>query len=208
MALKKFFKGKTGVVFWVNVVLMVCLITAVPVVTFYMLDAFTHHGEKIEVPSVVGKSLGDAERMLKERELLAMVSDSTYNKYAAPGAVLEQSPKAGYEVKGGRVIYLTVNQMSEPVVQLPDVVSLGSLREAVSLLESMGFKLTPHQSVMGSPKDLLIGVKQGGRNVTPGQKIPRGRALTLVVGGGEVDTTDVEDELLEEELGTDFDFEL
>ena len=195
MALKNFFTGKSGVKFWVNIILMVLLVVGVPVGTLYMLDSFTHHGEKIEVPKVVGKSLYEAEDMLKERDLMALVIDSVYDKRSPRGFVLEQSPKPGYEVKGGRVIYLTINYFGEPMVELPDVVSHGSLREAIALLQSLGFKLTAHQTVMGRPKDLVIGVKQGGRNVAAGSILPRERPLTLVVGGGEfdLDSLDVDD---------------
>lgn len=201
MALKNFFTDKSGVKFWVNIIIMVLIIVAIPIVALYMLDSFTHHGEKIEVPNVVGKSVFDAESMLKDRGLMAMVVDSVYNKNAPRGSVLEQSPKPGYEVKGGRMVYLTVNLKGEPMAQLPDVVGHGSLREAVALLQSLGFKLTAHKPVLGRPKDLVIGVKQGTRDVHAGETIPRDRALTLVIGGGEIDST-----LYEDEEG-DFDYE-
>ena len=194
MALKDFFTGKSGTKFWVNIILMVLVIVAIPIAALYMLDSFTHHGEKIEVPNVVGKSLYDAETMLKDRGLLAMVVDSIYDKRAPKGSVLEQTPKSGFEVKGGRMIYLTVNLNGEPMAQLPDVVGHGSLREAVALLQSLGFKLTAHKPVIGRPKDLVLGVKQGARDVHAGETIPRDRALTLVIGGGEIDSTMYDDE--------------
>ncbi len=217
MALKNFFTGKSGVKFWVNIVMMVLIIVAVPVGALYMLDSFTHHGEKIEVPNVLGKSLYDAETMLKDRGLVALVVDSMYDKSAPRGSVLEQSPKSGYEVKGGRMVYLTVNLKGEPMAQLPDVVGHGSLREAVALLQSLGFKLTAHKPVLGRPKDLVLGVKQGTRDVHAGETIPRDRPLTLVIGGGEIDSAmyedefDVEDDFEDvniDEDGEDFDIEL
>lgn len=217
MALKNFFTGKSGVKFWVNIVMMVLIIVAMPVGTLYMLDSFTHHGEKIEVPNVLGKSLYDAETMLKDRGLVALVVDSMYDKSAPRGSVLEQSPKSGYEVKGGRMVYLTVNLKGEPMAQVPDVVGHGSLREAVALLQSLGFKLTAHKPVLGRPKDLVLGVKQGTRDVHAGETIPRDRPLTLVIGGGEIDSTmyedefDVEDDFEDvniDEDGEDFDIEL
>lgn len=217
MALKNFFTGKSGVKFWMNIVMMVLIIVAVPVGALYMLDSFTHHGEKIEVPNVLGKSLYDAETMLKDRGLVALVVDSMYDKSAPRGSVLEQSPKSGYEVKGGRMVYLTVNLKGEPMAQLPDVVGHGSLREAVALLQSLGFKLTAHKPVLGRPKDLVLGVKQGIRDVHAGETIPRDRPLTLVIGGGEIDSTmyedefDVEDDFEDvniDEDGEDFDIEL
>ena len=217
MALKNFFTGKSGVKFWMNIVMMVLIIVAVPVGALYMLDSFTHHGEKIEVPNVLGKSLYDAETMLKDRGLVALVVDSKYDKSAPRGSVLEQSPKSGYEVKGGRMVYLTVNLKGEPMAQVPDVVGHGSLREAVALLQSLGFKLTAHKPVLGRPKDLVLGVKQGIRDVHAGETIPRDRPLTLVIGGGEIDSTmyedefDVEDDFEDvniDEDGEDFDIEL
>lgn len=217
MALKNFFTGKSGVKFWMNIVMMVLIIVAVPVGALYMLDSFTHHGEKIEVPNVLGKSLYDAETMLKDRGLVALVVDSMYDKSAPRGSVLEQSPKSGYEVKGGRMVYLTVNLKGEPMAQVPDVVGHGSLREAVALLQSLGFKLTAHKPVLGRPKDLVLGVKQGTRDVHAGETIPRDRPLTLVIGGGEIDSTmyedefDVEDDFEDvniDEDGEDFDIEL
>ena len=217
MALKNFFTGKSGVKFWVNIVMMVLIIVAVPVGALYMLDSFTHHGEKIEVPNVLGKSLYDAETMLKDRGVVALGVDSMYDKSAPRGSVLEQSPKSGYEVKGGRMVYLTVNLKGEPMAQVPDVVGHGSLREAVALLDSLGFKLTAHKPVLGRPKDLVLGVKQGTRDVHAGETIPRDRPLTLVIGGGEIDSTmyedefDVEDDFEDvniDEDGEDFDIEL
>ena len=217
MALKNFFTGKSGVKFWVNIVMMVLIIVAMPVGALYMLDSFTHHGEKIEVPNVLGKSLYDAETMLKDRGLVALVVESVYDKSAPRGSVLEQSPKSGYEVKGVRMVYLTVNLKGEPMAQVPDVVGHGSLREAVALLQSLGFKLTAHKPVLGRPKDLVLGVKQGTRDVHAGETIPRDRPLTLVIGGGEIDSTmyedefDVEDDFEDvniDEDGEDFDIEL
>ena len=135
MALKNFFTGKSGVKFWVNIIIMVAVIVAIPLVALYMLDSFTHHGEKIEVPNVVGKSVFDAESMLHDRGLTAMVIDSVYEKNAPRGSVLT---------------------------------------------------------------------------------IPRDRALTLVIGGGEIDSTMFEDEFdgegldidMDETDGEDFDIEL
>lgn len=207
MALKQYFSGETGKKLWLNVLLMVLLVIAVPVLTFFLLDVFTHHGEKIEVPHVVGKSIEDAESMLEDRDLVAVVVDSAYEPSARPGTVLDQSPKAGNEVKGGRVVYLTMNLKGAPMVQLPDVVSQGSLRQAVALLESLGFKLTPHERVMGQPEDLVISVKQGRKTVHAGQMVPRDQRLTIVVGGGMIDTSRVEqqeDSVIAED---DFDIE-
>ena len=110
-----------------------------------------------------------------------------------------------------------MNLQGPPMAQLPDVVGHGSLREAVALLQSLGFKLTEHKLVMGQAKDLVLGVQQGIREVHAGEMLQRDRALTLVIGGGEV----VDSLLLDDEFdmegnpegdaehgGEDFDIEL
>lgn len=210
MALKTYFKGKTGATFWANIVLMVLIVVAVPVVTFYLLDTFTHHGEKIEVPSVIGKSAYDAEQMLTDRDLVCVVADSAYDKKAAPGSVLDQSPKPGNEVKGGRVVYLTINLRGEPMVKMPKLD--GSLREIMASLSALGFKFTPNEVVYDRDKDYVIGVKQGMRMVHTGEMVARDRALTIIVGGGEmpdsVITHHIDSVAGEEVRENDFDIEL
>lgn len=210
MALKTYFTGKTGAKFWGSIILMVLIILAVPVVTFYCLDTFTHHGEKIEVPSVIGKPSYEAEQMLRDRDLVSIVSDSAYDRSAAPGSVLDQSPKAGSEVKGGRVVYLTVNLKGEPMVTVPKID--GSLREVHAALEVLGFKFTPNEVVYDRDKDLVIGVKQGVKMLHAGDNVARDRVVTIIVGGGEMPDSlkrRIEAEAEEEEEKTnDFDIEL
>lgn len=207
MAFKNYFKGKSGKIFWANIAAMVMVLVAVPVVTLYMLDIFTHHGEKIEVPNLKGKSLFEAEQMLTGKELTCIVNDSTYDKYAEPGSVIDQHPKAGSEVKSGRVIYLTVNLKGEPTVKMPDLSY--SLRETMSILTALQFKLTPNEIVYGEDKDRVLGVKQGIRTIHAGELITRDRPLTIVVGGGEEpsDSLDYEEDEYED-AESDFDVDL
>ena len=185
MGIKKYFTGKTGVIFWVNVLLAVGLLVAIPIVVFDQLDTYTHHGEKQSVPSVVGLKFYEAEETLDEQGFVAVVTDSVYRKTAKPGAVLEQTPKAGELIKPGRLIYLTINLYGEPLAMLPDVVGNMSRRQAEITLKSLGFKLTEPQYVEGGYKDMVLKVKQGKREVHKGEKISKLRALTLVVAAGE-----------------------
>ena len=107
------------------------------------------------------------------------------------------------------------------MTRLPDVVGLGSLREAVSILQALGFKLTPHEEVEDKPKNLVLGVKQGSREVQVGEMLPRDNTLTLMVGAGEKDSVAVDSFLtdflideaiapdeLKSELDNDIDIEL
>ena len=141
-----------------------------------------------------------AEAELKEKGLIAVIADSTYSKTAEPGAILDQSPTSGSEVKSGRIIYLTINLNGEPLVELPDLINNSSLREAEAKLRAMGFKLAPCQFVDGHPKDFVIGIKQGIRDLHTGDKISRDRAITIVAGAGEADSLEYVDSLYEDTI--------
>lgn len=208
MGLKTYFTGKTGAAFWLNILLMSAVLLAVPVGAFYALGIYTHHGEKIEVPEITGQKPEAAITLLKERGLTGVVSDSTYSATASPGVVLEQTPKSGSEVKGGRVIYLTINLNGEPMVKMPDLANNSSLREAEAQLKALGFKLTPTMLVEGEPKDFVIGIKQGMREVYAGEMVSRDRALTIVAGAGEAEDSLVVDTSFIEDTDIDFDIDL
>lgn len=208
MGLKTYFTGKTGIVFWLNILLMAAILIAVPVGTFYALGVYTHHGEKVEVPEITGQSPQTAIALLKERGLIGIVSDSTYSEKSSPGVVLEQTPKPESEVKSGRIIYLTTNLNGKPLVKMPDLANNSSLREAEAQLKALGFKLTPTMLVEGEPKDFVIGIKQGMREVYAGEMVSRDRALTIVAGSGEAeDSLEVDTSYIEEST-VDFDIDL
>lgn len=203
MGIKKYFTGKTGFVFWLNIVLAIVVLISIPIIMFNTLDAYTNHGEKVSVPSVVGKSTFEAESALDKLGFVAVVSDSIYRKGAKPGIVLDQNPKAGSLIKGGRIIYLTVNLNGEPLVKLPDLAHNSSLREAEAVLKSLGFKLTEPKYVMGEAKDLVLKIRQGNRDVHFNEMISRERALTIYAGGGE----EVNDSLFFDESELEYEYD-
>ena len=203
MGLKKYFSGKTGVIFWINVVLAFGLLFCIPMIAFNTLDAYTNHGEKISVPSVVGKTFAEASQTLDNSGFTAVITDSIYKKSAKPGSVLDQTPKSGTLIKSGRTVFLTVNMIGEPMVKLPDLVGNSSFREAEIILKSLGFKLTEPQYLEGADKDQILQIKQNRRVVHAGEAISRERALTLYVGAGEIE----EDSLYFEDGSEDYDID-
>ena len=175
--------------FWINVLLMFVLLVGFPVLGLQFLGSYTHHGEKIEVIDVVGQNVYEAEMALSSLGLEAVVADSTYQRDMPAGVIVRQVPKAGNEIKSGRIVYLTKNLDHEPLVVLPDLVGNCSRREAEAQLRSLGFKLTEDEEVEDEPKDLVVGIKQNGRRLTAEQRISKGLPLTLCVGAGYDDDT-------------------
>lgn len=193
MALRNYFWGKSGACFWLNVLLAVLLLAAIPVAAFYALGFYTHHGEKVSVPDVKNQDAYSASRLLEERGLVAIVADSNYNARYKAGVVLVQTPRGGSEVKSGRIVYLTVNRNAMAPVRMPDLVRNTTVRIAERQLKQLGFRLAPTSYVDNEPKDLVIGLRQGSLNVYGGDMVSRDRPLTIVAGAGyPADTLEVD----------------
>lgn len=175
--------------FWINVLLMFVLLVGFPVLGLQFLGSYTHHGEKVEVIDVVGQNVYEAEIALSSLGLETVVADSTYQCNMPAGVIIRQVPKAGNEIKSGRIVYLTKNLDHEPLVVLPDLVGNCSRREAEAQLRSLGFRLTEDEEVEDEPKGLVVGIKQNGRRLTAEQRISKGLPLTLCVGAGYDDDT-------------------
>jgi beta-lactam-binding protein with PASTA domain len=175
--------------FWINVLLMFVLLVGFPVLGLQFLGSYTHHGEKVEVIDVVGQNVYEAEIALSSLGLETVVADSTYQRDMPAGVIIRQVPKAGNEIKSGRIVYLTKNLDHEPLVVLPDLVGNCSRREAEAQLRSLGFRLTEDEEVEDEPKGLVVGIKQNGRRLTAEQRISKGLPLTLCVGAGYDDDT-------------------
>ena len=97
--------------------------------TLLFLGIYTRHGQNVEVPTLEGLQLNEASTILKAKGLQAEVVDSIYRRDAVPGAILDQTPKAGNKVKEGRSIYLTIYSRTAQQVSVPGLVDY-STRQA------------------------------------------------------------------------------
>ena len=166
---------------WGNLLAMLLVVIGLIVGAWYFLASYTHHGESIPVPDLIGHQESDARYRLEEVGLKAVVVDSAYNKQRPAGCILDQIPAAGHKVKSGREIYLTINSDQLPTMVLPDIADNSSLREAEAKLTAMGFKLGPVEYVAGD-LNWVYGVKSRGRNVYAGERVPVEIPLVLQVG--------------------------
>lgn len=188
-----FFRKIFSPIVWVNLLLMIVFAVLLVAGAWYGMAIYTHHGESVEVPNVKNMLIADAEFALSNVGLVAVVTDSAYNRTLPPGSVLDQRPAFGRRVKEGREITLTVNQGQVPTLVIPDIADNSSLREAEARLKSLGFKLGPIEYVEGD-KDWVMGVKCRGKNVAPGERVPIDCPIVLVVGNNEIEDGVDEDE--------------
>ena len=166
---------------WGNFLAMAIVGAGILFALWQWMAYYTHHGESVDVPNVKDMLLSDAEYALGRTGLVAVVTDSSYNRSLPPGTVLDQLPISGRKVKTGREIYLTRNQTNVPTLPVPDIADNCSLREAEATLKSLGFKLGTIEYVPGD-KDWVMDVKCNGRSVMVGERVPTDTPLVLVVG--------------------------
>ena len=204
MSFSSYFKGKKGLIFWFNVLLAASLLCGIPVGLFSLLGRFTHHGEKIEVPDVRTMSLGRAQSVLERNGFVVVVSDSVETKEVRRGAIFDQTPKPGTEVKTGRVIYLVKRYENEALIEIPKIVGEHSYREAKLMLTNLGFRLTPDSIVEGMEEGLLVGIHQGHKTLHTGDKVSKSYPITLYVGGGTRDSIVTDTVMKEIEIDPDF----
>src|SRR3984885_12868178 len=169
--------------FRINLLLIVVTIFLVVMITFFSLNIYTRHGEGIPVPQLKGLQIEKAMEVLKDQGFDYKI-DSVYVSDQQPGAVVEQDPDPGTNVKENRTIYLTVVTRLAPPVSLPDLTPY-TYREAIATIANYGLKVGDTTYKADIARDRVLEVKFAGQAIRPGTKIPKGSKLDLVLGNGE-----------------------
>ncbi len=180
--MRTFFRKLFSPIIWGNLLAMVVVAVGIFCGVKVWLDRYTHHGEQIKVPAVVGRIPMDARALLETQGLRATISDSSYDANLPAGVILSQNPLAGSIVKEGREIDLMVNSREAPRVAIPDIAGNCSMREAEERLLGLGFEVAPVQYVEGDA-GWVYGMRLGATEVRGGEMVPRGSRIVLLVGG-------------------------
>lgn len=183
MAKKSLLQKLASAYVWGNLLAIVLVLVLLSIGVKLGLDYYTHHGESIVVPNIVNLQYDDAKKKLNAIGLDIMVNDTGYNQKLPPDCILEQSPVEGKRVKGGYVVFVTINSAGAPTLVLPDIIDNGSWREIRSKLLSMGFRLAEPEYIPGE-KDWIYGVKVGGKRLKTGDRVSVEAKLVVVVGDG------------------------
>jgi beta-lactam-binding protein with PASTA domain len=175
---------------WLNIGLIAAISMFILLLFFYIyLPVTTHHGDTITVPDLSNMKVSELEAFLDDKELRFIVDDSSYEKDKAPLSVLKQDPIAGSKVKINRRIHLTINSSTPPLEKIPDVIDI-SLKQAVQMLESAGFKVGENKKyVPDVAKDVIIRVSCEGRYFThdelkKGTLLAKGSVIEVEIGDG------------------------
>ena len=175
---------KTWQTLLLNLLLALTIIVLILLGLWFWLRSYTHHGEEINVPNLVGLYMPEAEPIAQTAGMVLIVTDSTFTNDVPLGAIAEQTPPADSHAKQGRPLYVVVNASCKRQVVLPDVHDL-SYRQATATLRSMGVRVSEDYEWEPSEyKDLVLDVKYNGESLPAGARRDEGAEVTLVVGFG------------------------
>ncbi|MDF4204519.1 PASTA domain-containing protein [Maribacter sp. SA7] len=178
-----FLKSKT---FFIQLGLAVLVLIIVIFVTLRYLNSTTNHGEFVEVPDFSKKSVMDMRKSIEEAGLRYEVLDSAnYNPDYPRFSIIEQNPSAGSKVKENRKIYFTVNPSGYKKVTVPKIIQV-TKRNASSMLKAVGLDVQRVTYVDELGKDMVYRIKYKGKDIKPGDKLPKTSKIELVCGNGSI----------------------
>lgn len=166
--------------FHILMVLLVCFLFYF--LFFSSLSFITRHGDDRKVPNVTGKDVRTAVKML-EAEGFDVQVDSTYFPDKKALLVLKQLPDVGDMVKHGRLLFLTVNKSVPPQTPMPNLVNL-SFRSASMILKSNRLIMGDTTIRPDIAEGAILEQLYMGKPIHPGQMLPQGSRIDLVIGGG------------------------
>lgn len=164
--------------------LIILLYLFIVTVTVFYLDSYTNHGQRIDVPNLIGKNVNSVKGQLEDLELQYEVLDSIYDPSKPEGTIIDQDPDptsiSMVPVKEGRIIRLRVSKKSR-LVEMPSLVDK-SERFAESILENRGLKCRIQYRATTEADGAVLEQLYKGTPVREGSKIPVGSTIVLIVG--------------------------
>ncbi|HIO67683.1 MAG TPA: PASTA domain-containing protein [Flavobacteriales bacterium] len=168
--------------FFINLLIALALLGGLLWYSLRFLEDYTLHGQTITVPDLSGFAEEEVGAFLAERKLRYKVRNIIYDVNKPRGTVLDQDPEPESQVKENRTIYLIVNASETPKVPVPNLVD-ETMRRAISILETRGFKLGEIE-VVHDHGNKVVGFKYNGDTISAGFKVPKGATIDLIMAGG------------------------
>ncbi|HAT1276456.1 Stk1 family PASTA domain-containing Ser/Thr kinase [Corynebacterium striatum] len=134
-------------------------------------------GDEItDVPDLSGMTLEEAGKALSDAGLSLNDKIEETNDDAPAGQIVSQNPAGGSQLSKGSKVKVTVSKGKEEA-QVPDVTGMPQAR-AVSMLESVGFKVNVNVVDSQEPEDRVVSV------INQGRKLAKGETVTIEVSNG------------------------
>ncbi|GAB2823559.1 hypothetical protein GCM10027043_25940 [Ferruginibacter profundus] len=148
-----------------------------------MLGWITKHDAYLQVPDLLGKKTEDAIKILEKQGFEVQIQDSVFTDTAARGVVLKQLPDANAKVKINRTVFLTVNRITPPMVDMPKLEDQ-SLSFALDILRRNHLLLGDTIFKTDYRLNTVIEQQYNGVRIPEKAKVQWGSKITLVIGSG------------------------
>jgi beta-lactam-binding protein with PASTA domain len=166
-----------------NLLAIIISIIVIFTLVSLVLNSYTRHGESLTVPDIRGLKIVDASRVLEEKKLRFVITDSLYFADKPKLSVLEQNPVPQSKVKEGRVIYITINADAAPTILMPNLIDV-SMRQASAILLSVGLKPGKLIYKPDIAQNVVLEMLYKGQKISANSKLPKGSVIDLVLGDG------------------------
>jgi hypothetical protein len=191
--------GKTGKWYWnwftKHIYMAAAAVAVVVFCLFWMLDFITRYNQELEIPTFMGLSVEEAQKIADANSFRLEVTDSVHIPRMQPGAIYKQNPQVGSKVKKNRRILLTINAKSPKMVKMPSLAGY-SLRQAQSELASSQLKVGKLIYVPDLATNNVLEQLYKGRPIEPGREIPSESIIDLKVGLNAADSVAIIPDLL------------
>ncbi|MEM9144289.1 MAG: PASTA domain-containing protein, partial [Bacteroidota bacterium] len=159
---------------------------ALVILVLRWLGSTTNHGEFVIVPDFSKMSVMEMRKAVQEAGLRYKVLDSAnYDPTYPRFSILEQNPPAGNKVKENRKIYFTVNPSGYKKVTVPKIIQV-TQRNASSMLRAVGLDVERVSYIDQLGKDMVYYIKHKGKDIKPGDKLPKTSKIELICGNGTI----------------------
>ncbi len=184
--MKDFINFLRSKVFLVNLGLALLVLVGLTFLMLQWLKSSTHHGEFVQVPDLARLSVSEMRTAVEEANLRYEVVDSAdFNPEYPRFSIIEQNPKAGNKVKENRKIYVTVNPSGYKKVTVPNIIQV-TQRNASSMLKAVGLDVERVTYIDELGKDMVYYIRFKGKNINPGERLPKTSRVELVCGNGDI----------------------
>lgn len=184
--MKEFYKTLISRDVLMHLAIMLAFAILVFVIVSVSLNNYTEHGTKMSVPDFTGLLPEKAEELASAKQLHIEVIDSVYSQKHPLGSIVAHTPAAGFNVKNGRTIYVTLNSVAPELVKMPNLLDI-SLRQAKEVLFVNGLKLGKISYAPHFAKNYVLAQNFDGKSMPKGEKIAKNSKIDLVLGLGSSD---------------------
>jgi len=184
--MRNFFNFLRSRVFLIQLGLALLVSVLLVFLALRWLNSSTNHGEFVEVPDFSKMSVPDMRKSVEAAGLRYEVLDSAnFNPDYPRFSIIEQNPPAGNKVKENRKIYFTVNPSGYKKVTVPKIIQV-TQRNATSMLRAVGLDVQRVSYIDQLGKDMVYYIKYKGKQIKPGDKLPKTSKIELVCGNGTI----------------------